>query len=80
MHGKDIIDASAPDGGDLSMGSGLNFDACCRTCDDLAARFGCKAVVWNTADECWFKTITGPLVDPGKGTAHENGKVSVGFI
>ena len=78
MPGKDIIDTGAPDGGDLSMGSGLDLDACCRTCDDLAD-LGCKAVVWNTGNDCFFKTIAGPLVDPAQGTAHEGGKVTAAF-
>ena len=79
MPGKDIIDTSAPDGGDLSMGSGLDLDACCRTCDDLAD-LGCKAVVWNTANDCFFKTISAPLVDPSQGTAHEGGAVTAAFL
>lgn len=78
MLGKDIIDSNAPDGGDLSMGSGLDLDACCRTCDDLA-NLGCKAVVWNTGKDCFFKTIDGPLVDPSAGTAREGVDVTAAF-
>jgi hypothetical protein len=80
VPGKDIIDTSAEDNGDIEKGSADDLDACCNSCRNLAILgHDRKAVVWNTGKDCYFKSINGPLVEPKQGTAYKGDKVTAAF-
>lgn len=80
VPGKDIINPDAELGGDLVTEKDVGINACCRACRIMTfLGLNCKAVVWNTRNTCFYKTVNGLLVHPGKGTAQEGGAVTVGF-